>query len=751
MLDVLVSLLAVGAMAGLANVRGAWIVQVAELLLILSVPGLLLLRALRAEPVAVRRFPIYVLCGSIATLMAGGLLVNLAGPAVGISRPLTTIPLAVSISLVCLVLIAVAAVRGGSSLGEYIGGSLPLHRLWPLVLPVIAWAGATRLNNGHGATVAIVAVAVTGAALLAGVWGAQRWSVAQSAVLIYGASLALIWGFSLRGHFVYGFDINGEYQTFIGVLHAGRWHVSHYNDAYGAMLSLTILPSALSALTGASPLLVLKVIFPFLFAFFPVAVFLLASRALTFRFAYLAVLFIVIQDYLFQQLPGIARQEIALLFFACLVAAMLDSRLRRGPQIGLLGVFGVGLVLSHYGTTYITIALLAIAVFLELGRGAIDTPGRGVRRRLAEALGRRRWLALVPLLSALAITAGAAAVWYQPLTGSSQNLSSFVSDLNDQGLSILPNASGGNPLRSYISGNAGTRVSARAYAAGIRSAYVKSDPYVHPLPQAFLPVFRVQNATVPGQRVKSHPAVSALNTEQVLVSELAIVLAAIGALWLWWRRGASDTARGIAVLGVSTLAILVFIRLSGTAANEYNQTRAFLQAMVPLSICLAWVLERASRHRRVGAGVATVSAVALGLTFLSTSSLRGAIVGGGSLTNIAGNGEDYERYYVTGPELAAARWVNAAAPAGEIISADRYGQLRISGATGRTRAVLANVTPASLDRNAWIYADSANFVGGRARGQDGSRYAIYAWPSFIGRYWNLVYSNGSSAVYARTH
>jgi uncharacterized membrane protein len=68
------------------------------------------------------------------------------------------------------------------------------------------------------------------------------------------------------------------------------------------------------------------------------------------RFAYIAVLFIVVQDYLFQQLPAIARQEIALLFFVCLVAAMLDSRLRRGAQIGLLAVFGVGLVLVGNAT-----------------------------------------------------------------------------------------------------------------------------------------------------------------------------------------------------------------------------------------------------------------------------------------------------------------------------------------------------------------------------------------------------------------
>jgi uncharacterized membrane protein len=734
-------------MAGLANVRGVWILQLAELALLLCLPGLLVMRALRAEPGAISRFPVYVVCGSLAVLMIGGLLVDLVGPGLGISRPLATVPLAVSISLVCVLLIGISAIRRAPLWGDYIGGPPAIPWLWPLLLPVIAWGGAMRLNNGHDGAVAIVAVAVTGVALLAGVWGAPRWSAGRTGVLLFGASLALMWGFSLRGHFVYGFDLSGEYQTFIQVLHAGRWHVSHRNDSYGAMLSLTILPSVFTNLTGASPLLVLKVIFPLLFAFFPVAVFLLATRALSVRFAYLAVLFIVVQDYLFQQLPAIARQEIALLFFACLIAAMLDTRLRRGAQVGLLAVFGVGLVLSHYGTTYITVALLGAALVLELGRWLIATRAR--RAPVGTAAIRPALVPLLPLALALAITVAGAAVWYQPVTNSTQNLSSLFGDLSDQGLSILPNAGGQGLVRSYLSGNAPTRVGAGSYAADVRTQYLKNETYVHPIPQAFLPGFRVQNATLPGQRVNSHPAVDGLDAEQVIVSQLGILLAAIGALLLWLRRDSGATGRALALLGVSTLAMLVLIRFSGTAANDYNQNRAFLQAMVPLSVCLGWMLERASRRTRWGRLVAGGFAIALGLLFVNTSGLRGIVAGGGAPANLASKGEDYERYVVTASELAAARWLNAAAAPGAIVSADRYGQLRIAGATGRIRGVLANVTPASLDRGAWIYADSANFTRRRARGLEGSKYATYVWPGFIDDYWNLVYSNGSAAVYNR--
>jgi hypothetical protein len=596
-----------------------------------------------------------------------------------------------------------------------------------------------RLTNGHGAGLAITGVAVTGFVLLVGVWRAPRWSLAQTAMLFFGASLALMWGFSLRGHFVYGFDISSEYHTFINVLHAGRWHTPHRNDAYGAMVSLTVFPSMLVGLTGASPMLVLKAIYPLLFAFFPVAVFLLGSRVLSRRFAYLAALFIVVQNYMYQQLPAIARQEIALLFFAALLFALFDVRLRRLSRMSLIVVLGLGLVLSHYGTTYLTIGLLGTALVLEIGRGfVISRPPR---------------VPLGALAFSVAVTAAGAALWYVPVTDSAQNLAQFVSDLRHQGLSLLPNAGHQGIVQAYISGNVASRTSGTRFATLAHNDYVKQRRYryIHPLPQARNPAYKLVNTNVPASRVRAPLLVNGLNVEQILVSQVAILLAVVGALLLWLRRAAGDTARAIALLGVSTLAVLAFIRLSGTATNDYNQSRAYLQDMVPLSICLAWSLQRASRMRRIGQWIPGVSALALGLMFLSMSGLSGAALGGGAPTNLAAKGEDFERYYVTRPELAGARWLNAEAARPEIIVTDRYGELRILGATGRTQGVFAEVTPGTLDRHAWIYADTPMFVGHRVRGSEGSNYALYDWPQFVGQFWNLVYSNGSAGVFARPH
>jgi len=61
--------------------------------LVLTVPGLLALRALRVPGEAVVRFPVYVPCASLVVLLASGLAVDLAGPARGLAAPLRTAPL----------------------------------------------------------------------------------------------------------------------------------------------------------------------------------------------------------------------------------------------------------------------------------------------------------------------------------------------------------------------------------------------------------------------------------------------------------------------------------------------------------------------------------------------------------------------------------------------------------------------------------------------------------------------------------
>ena len=144
-------------------------------------------------------------------------------------------------------------------------------------------------------------------------------------VIVFATSLAMMWSFSLRGSLVYGFDISSEYYSLSQTVTSGIWHVSHPNDAYGAMLSLTICPAQLHALSGMPALLIFKLVFPVIGAFFPVAVFSLARRVLDGRWAFMAAALVIMQQTFFQQLPALARQEIAMVLFAALMCAVLDT------------------------------------------------------------------------------------------------------------------------------------------------------------------------------------------------------------------------------------------------------------------------------------------------------------------------------------------------------------------------------------------------------------------------------------------
>ena len=87
----------------------------------------------------------------------------------------------------------------------------PARLAGPLVVPLLAAAGALRLNSGHGAGVAVLALAACLVLLVAAVMRSGRLGQAQLIVVLYAAGLAIMWSFSLRGNLVYGFDIATEY------------------------------------------------------------------------------------------------------------------------------------------------------------------------------------------------------------------------------------------------------------------------------------------------------------------------------------------------------------------------------------------------------------------------------------------------------------------------------------------------------------------------------------------------------------
>jgi uncharacterized membrane protein/glycosyltransferase involved in cell wall biosynthesis len=678
--------------------RDVWAVQFVSLVLLLTVPGVVLLRAVRVPGTMVVRQPIYVPAAAIAVLLAVGLAVNEIGILFGSDDPLRPVPLVIGLEVVCVAL-WLAGVRASASCDVRWSELVPSARvLWPLLLPLLSAAGAARLTTDHGAAVAIVAIIVAIVVLLAFVVRPGKASIPQLAFVLFGVSLAVVWGYSLRSRTVVGYDITTELNVARITAQTGIWHSRHQDDAYGAMLSLTVLPSLLHAVSGASILTLLKTVYPALLAVFPVGLFYLATRFVDRRWAFVAGSLVVTQSYFFAQMPGIARQEIGLLVFMALIAAVAELDCAPRRRAPLIAVLGLALVVSHYSTTYLALATFGLGAVLMVLVTAVRRPFR------------------VPIALALAfvVCAGGAAVWYGAVTHSSSNADNFTADLRRNGLDLLPNAQKGEGfVKSYLGGNVVTHVAASKYQEDVARVYRRDHSYVTPLPEASRPRYDLRDANVPTGKVHEAAIGRRLGSLQTIAAQLVNILAIIGALWICVRRRSTDRERMLGVLALATLIVLAFLRLSGTAALAYNQERAFVQTMAALGVCAAIVLERAHAIRRVGVLVPVGTALMLLAIVSSTTGLRSVAFYGAGPPSLSDHGEDYERFYSTTPELAAATWLTVV-PKQQLLYTDRYGQLRVGAATGRQIGAQVDVTPLTLGVGVREPGERPRWPGARA-------------------------------------
>ncbi len=723
----------------LVPLHGLWAVQVLLVPLLLIVPGALLLDALRIPAAAVSSFPVYVPCASLIVLIGSGLAVDSLGPLIGVAAPLRVGPLLVGLELTCVALLAVS-VNAPSSL------AIPWHLLsrpaglaWPLALPLLAAAGALRLNNGNGDGVAVAATDACVLLLIAAIVAAPLLQRSLLNVILYAAGLAMMWSVSLRGAIAPGFDIASEYYDLHQTVLTGVWHAAHPGDAYGAMLSVTILPAALHFLSGVSAVQVFSVVYPAIGALLPVAVFNLARRILTRRWAFAAATFSLVQA--FPELPSVARQEIATVLFAALLAAMLDGRIPRRSQWALVVLLGLAMVVSHYSTTYVVITLIGLTLPLQWVLSWFrDVP------RITGAVA-------IAFITALA----GAFIWYGPaVTQFNTGLGPVVHTVAAQGLNVLPNRTHGESLvAAYLQGNTAPPISAGQYAQRVHDSYALHKPYITPLPDAGLPRYALRDAP-PAPPVRWGTANSALSLVYLLLLELANVLSALGALLLVLRRKSSVIGCQIGLLAFAAVVMLTLLKLSASLADFYNWERALLQALVILGITLCWPLQllddmRKQYHDRILPVVAASFAVILiCATGLADAALGGGTVGGGTDINLANSGEAFDRFYVTGPELASAGWLGKAARPRQLVYADRYAQLRLFAMTGSTLDLIGDVTPKTLDQHAWVYADRTNVLNHSAEVLFNSSAVTYTFPAgFLDANYDLVYTNGSSEVFHR--
>jgi uncharacterized membrane protein/glycosyltransferase involved in cell wall biosynthesis len=709
---------------------------------IILVPGYLLLRGFGAE--RQHRLPGMLhlalsTTAGIAWLMFFGLIADVVLPVFGFRHPLTNdwLPLIFVIATGFLIPWAlrhkIAARKAFNFKIDW--DTLALSSILILTL-LFSFCGARLLNNGYSN---ILEMSAFGLGLISIVFAVLRQKHLPNnmfPILLFVLSLASVWSYSLRSNYVFGWDIQQEFQVFQQTLKAGNWILGAKHTSYPAMLSLTILPVTIVKITGMAGLTIFKFLSPLLFSFVPVILY-YTYRLFTKRWiSFVATLVIIAQFDYMQQFSALVRQQIAFLFFAAILYLILETRLSKISKNLLLLCFALGLVVSHYSTTYLAIVFLggtyiiSKIVYSLLSRYKKDKVAP--QHRYIHG-----WLIFVLVIAAF--------LWYVPATHSNNSLAKFTSIHNYS--HIVQN----------IESNIRKEFNNHSYAPKTTEAYLQTIGKNFRLNHRSLTYYSMaSNSSIhpvlqPTIKVRLTILKKLTDGIQIVLSYGWAILGGIGILALIYSvyRKLDYRKLELGILGSIGILACIAIRLIPTLKSAYNPDRLYEQVLMfialPSMLVFIWLLRKLS--------VRTIKIITTGTVFITFAIASGIItqfVGGNATANLNNFGADYNSFYVQQSDLASAQWLANNYHSNSTAYADIDSNLRLTSVSSINHDIYTDLTPETIGEGSFVYADYANvkLSIATATTMNTSPPFTYQFPTnFLQKNKNLVYSNGYSEVY----
>ena len=326
------------------------------------IPGILILRILKLHKLGNIETVLYTVGLSIATLMFAGLFMNTVYPLFGISRPISLVPLIITISVVVLILCILSYIRDKDfSDPSYIdtGEILSPPALFLCLLPFLSIFG-TYLVNFYQTNILLMFLIVIIALIVILIAFDKFIPKNLYPLAVFVIAISLLYHASLISMYIWGWDIHYElYLTNLVKLNT-IWDPTMYSSC-NAMLSLVMLTPIYSIITDMSIAWVFKIIYPLLFALVPLGLYRVYQKQTSDKIAFLSCFFFVSIFTFYTEMLALARQQIAELFLVLLILVMIDKDMNKTARSFLFIVFGISLVVSHYGLSYIYVFCLISA------------------------------------------------------------------------------------------------------------------------------------------------------------------------------------------------------------------------------------------------------------------------------------------------------------------------------------------------------------------------------------------------------
>jgi len=349
---------------------------------LLFIPGFVLLRILRLKKLNLVDTILFSVGLSIAFLMFIGLLINELYPILGISQPLSTIPLTITLSSLTLILFFVGYRQ--DLLGNWNSSGrhwIELKSIAPksllLVFPVIlSIIGALYVNIPF----LLLMVIIIAALYVLSVSSTRLIPAKLYPLMIFAISIALVFHMSLISKYIMGHDAPLEYYVFKLTEIGGHWRpldigINPMGTVnFNSMLSITILPTIYSVLLNIKGEIIFKVFYPLVFSLVPLALYRIYERQIGKLAALLSALFFICSPIVFYGVSPLSlnRQIVGALFFVLSIFLLLDKRISTKKRRLLLIIFGAALVVSHYSLTYLYLTYVVFAFAISRIKGDSD-------------------------------------------------------------------------------------------------------------------------------------------------------------------------------------------------------------------------------------------------------------------------------------------------------------------------------------------------------------------------------------------
>ena len=351
--------------------------QVLGFLFLTILPGLLIFQIIKLDKLNTIETILYSVGLSVAFLMFGGLFMNTIYPPLGISKPISTLPLMITISIILLILSVIGYLRNKdfsisipTNLKESFSPSVPFLVLLP-ILGVLGAYLVTFYGNNTILLLLIILIALTVILAMFDVIPARLYPLA---IVMIALALLFHHGF-IYFHLCGRCDGGHSYYFYTLVFKNSLWD-STIPNSLNAMLSVVMLPTIYSKLLNMDGMWVIKIIYSAIYTMVPLALYQAYRKQINDKTAFLSVFFFMSFSLFYIMMREIPRQAIAELFFALFILLIVDKNMNKKIKAPLMIIFAAALAVSHYGLSYFFMGYLIVAWLLLFLMGTTNSQNK---------------------------------------------------------------------------------------------------------------------------------------------------------------------------------------------------------------------------------------------------------------------------------------------------------------------------------------------------------------------------------------